>query len=168
MVTEEITTRPIGYRLPVHATVFQAGTPTRASALVTTEKAATLAQHPPREARVVRVDRTHVAASGQVELTLELPEPAAIGATLRLTLSGSAQEAVAVPASAILRSAGGTFLYVVNGDALLRTPVTLGLSDGMYQEITDGIYEGDEVVVSAVEQLWLTELRLTKGGGHSH
>ena len=35
-------------------------------------------------------------------------------------------------------------------------------------EITDGLYAGDEVVASPVNQLWLAELRLTKGGGHSH
>ena len=35
-------------------------------------------------------------------------------------------------------------------------------------EITDGLYAGDVVATGGVEQLWLTELRLTKGGGHSH
>jgi multidrug efflux pump subunit AcrA (membrane-fusion protein) len=35
-------------------------------------------------------------------------------------------------------------------------------------EITDGLFQGDQVVAKPVETLWLIELRATKGGGHSH
>ncbi len=35
-------------------------------------------------------------------------------------------------------------------------------------EILAGLRAGDRVVATPVEQLWLAELRLTKGGGHSH
>ena len=70
--------------------------------------------------------------------------------------------------AALLRTATGTFVYVVNGANLLRTPVKPGASDGAFIEILDGLYAGDVVVTHGVEHLWLTELRLTKGGGHSH
>ncbi|MBK9991892.1 MAG: hypothetical protein IPP19_14495 [Verrucomicrobia bacterium] len=51
---------------------------------------------------------------------------------------------------------------------MLRTAVKPGANDGEYIEILDGLYAGDVIATAAVEQLWLTELRLTKGGGHSH
>jgi hypothetical protein len=50
----------------------------------------------------------------------------------------------------------------------LRTPVKVGARSAGFSEIADGLYAGDIVVVSSVDQLWLAELRLTKGGGHSH
>ena len=73
-----------------------------------------------------------------------------------------------VPRAALLDTALGTFVYLINGEAFLRTPVTTGAMDDDIVEITDGVFEGDTVVTSPVSQLWLTELRLTKGGGHSH
>ena len=73
-----------------------------------------------------------------------------------------------VPRSALLDSAAGLFVYVVNGEFYLRTPVKVGARSADFIEITDGLYAGDSVVATPVEQLWLAELRLTKGGGHSH
>lgn len=74
----------------------------------------------------------------------------------------------AIPESALLRTAEGTFAYVVNGDAYLRTAVQAGVEGGGWIEIVDGLLEGDRVVVRPVQSLWLIELRATKGGGHSH
>lgn len=73
-----------------------------------------------------------------------------------------------IPASALLRTAEGTFAYVVNGGAYLRTPVKVGTAAEGKIEITDGLYAGDQVVTKPVETLWIIELRATKGGGHSH
>ncbi|MDP3920374.1 MAG: efflux RND transporter periplasmic adaptor subunit [Candidatus Omnitrophota bacterium] len=73
-----------------------------------------------------------------------------------------------IPSSALLRTAEGTYVYAVNGDAYYRTAVTAGGSADEKIEITDGLYAGDQVVVKPVETLWIIELRATKGGGHSH
>ncbi len=79
------------------------------------------------------------------------------------------EEAVAaVPQSALLRTAEGTFVYVVNGDAYFRTAVKTGAEADGWVEITDGLLAGDQVVTKPVQTLWLIELRATKGGGHSH
>jgi hypothetical protein len=75
---------------------------------------------------------------------------------------------VAVPEAALLRTAEGTFVYAVNGEAYYRTAVKVGARSGGWLEITDGLLAGDAVVVKPVETLWLIELRATKGGGHSH
>jgi len=73
-----------------------------------------------------------------------------------------------VPQSALLRTAEGAFVYAVNGDAYLRTPVKTGAEADGWLEITDGLRAGDQVVTTPVQTLWLVELRATKGGGHSH
>ena len=78
-------------------------------------------------------------------------------------------EAVAaIPQSAVLRTAEGTFVYAVNGDAYFRTAVKVGSEADGWVEITDGLLAGDQVVTTPVQTLWLIELRATKGGGHSH
>ncbi len=79
------------------------------------------------------------------------------------------EEAVTViPQSALLKTAEGTFVYVLNGTAYYRTAVKTGSESDDKIEIIDGLFAGDQVVTSSVETLWLIELRATKGGGHSH
>jgi hypothetical protein len=168
LTTADVQEREIAHRLSLNVTVLKAGPPAVASAIVTPETAEELERHPPREAKIVATNRALTAATSQIELTLELPKAAKEGAMIPLSLRAEAKKVSVVPAAAVLRSAGGTFLYVENGGAFLRTPVKVGTSDGEYTEIVEGVYAGDVVAATAVEQLWLTELRLTKGGGHSH
>ena len=73
-----------------------------------------------------------------------------------------------VPESAVLRTAEGSFVYTMNGDAYHRTAVKTGAEGEGFIEITDGLLSGDIAVTTPVEKLWLIELRATKGGGHSH
>lgn len=168
VATADIGERLIAHRIELRVSVFKEGPPARAMALVSPEIADMLEKHPAPEAKIVAVNRALTAATGQVDMTFELPRRARVGETLPLILNGEAKNVTAVPISAVLRSATGTFAYVANGAHLLRTAVQIGATDGSFVEITDGLYTGDVVAVAAVEQLWLTELRLTKGGGHSH
>jgi hypothetical protein len=85
----------------------------------------------------------------------------------RILLSRDAS-VTAVPSTALLRTAEGTFVYTVNGDAFFRTQVKTGAETDGWAEITDGLLAGDQVATKAVQTLWLIELRATKGGGHSH
>ena len=73
-----------------------------------------------------------------------------------------------IPRSALLRTSEGTFVYALNGEAYLRTPVKIGSEANGLLEITDGLLAGDAVVIKPVETFYLIELRATKGGGHSH
>ena len=73
-----------------------------------------------------------------------------------------------IPQSALLRTAEGAFVYVVNGDAYLRKAVITGAEASGQVEIVDGLNVGESVVTQPVEKLWLIELRATKGGGHAH
>lgn len=166
--TAEVEERSVTHIYEVTVSVFDAGPPARASSLVPVEIADDLEQHPPSEAKLLAVRRDLSAALTQVEIVLGLPGTPEVGSTVSLTLRGPARQGAAVPKAALLQTATGAFVYVVNGTHLLRTPVKTGANDGEYIEILDGLYVGDVIATTAVEQLWLTELRLTKGGGHSH
>jgi hypothetical protein len=166
--TGEVEERPVTHTYEVTASVFDAGPPARASSLMPVEIADDLEKHPPTEAKLLAVRRDIAKALDQVEVVFALSGSPEVGTTVTLILSGPVRNSAAVPHSALLRTATGTFVYVVNGTYLLRTPVQSGASDGAFIEILDGLYAGDVVATAAVEQLWLTELRLTKGGGHSH
>jgi multidrug efflux pump subunit AcrA (membrane-fusion protein) len=63
-----------------------------------------------------------------------------------------------------LKCTEGTFVYVKNGDHLLRTPVELGPENEQSIQIKDGLLPGDVVVTQEVEPLWLVELQAVKGG----
>ena len=71
-----------------------------------------------------------------------------------------------VPASAVLRTVQGSFVYVENGGWFLRTPVTLEAlaADGSTWTVREGLYEGDRVVTDAVRSLWLAELHFLRAG----
>lgn len=75
---------------------------------------------------------------------------------------------LAMPRSALLRTAEGTFAYVVEGEFFNRTPVGVGSETDDFLEITNGLAAGASVVNRQLETLYLIELRATKGGGHSH
>lgn len=70
----------------------------------------------------------------------------------------------AIPRAALLRTIRGDFVFVQNGDWLLRSPVKAGAEAGGWIEIREGLYEGDRVAVAAVEALWLAEIAAVNGG----
>lgn len=121
---------------------------------------------------VLRVDRTMAASGGRVEVLLQVQggERAwKIGDFIQaMSVLPTSAVVTLIPSAALLETAYGPFVYVVNGEAFLRTAVTTGARRDDVTEITDGLYGGDQVVVRPVETLYLIELRATKGGGHSH
>lgn len=125
--------------------------------------------------KLSRFERALESVTGQVELIIAVPDPdkvLKVGDFLGIEAVGEAgdkkETVVSVPDAAVIRAASGTFVYVANGDYFLKTDVETGQQGEGYTEIVDGLYEGDEVVVSPTEKLWLIELRAVKGGGHSH
>jgi hypothetical protein len=84
---------------------------------------------------------------------------------------GPAINVAAIPADALLRTVKGDFVYVANGDWFLRTPIKVGSSDNGWLEVSEGLYEGDEIAVSGVKALWLAEVHAVNGGvscAHGH
>lgn len=100
---------------------------------------------------------------------LQLSAPAAAFIALQTAEAGGGDpakggEGVRIPATALLRTAKGTFVFVANGSWFLRTPVTVGENDGPWLTVKDGLYEGDVVVTRGVQALWLAEIQAVNGG----
>ncbi len=83
-------------------------------------------------------------ATFAVELTLEPDAQLMLGMNGNATiLVDEAADALIIPVAAISEDASGAFVYV--GDALTKTYITTGLSDGVNAVITSGLAEGDVV-----------------------
>lgn len=76
----------------------------------------------------------------------------------------TAGDGYTLPAVALLRTARGDFVYVANGDAYLRTPVTVHAVAGDEMVIRDGLFEGDVLVLHGVRALALAEIQALNGG----
>ncbi|MBL9138879.1 MAG: hypothetical protein JNK85_23625 [Verrucomicrobiales bacterium] len=128
------------------------------------------ADHPPLAGVVLGVSRA--LALGESEVVVGISNAIGVlgpgdfvGATLmvpRLT------PAPVVPATAVLRTAQGEFVFVEHKGAYRRQAVVLGAESGGQVAVVEGLRDGERVVIRPVEELWLIELRATKGGGHSH
>ena len=118
--------------------------------------------------RIVTLKRDLEKASGQVEVLLAISDsqhPLAAGAFLSVTvLLGGEKSVVSVPRSAVFRTTEGDFVYTVSGDHFVRAPVSLGVVNHEFAEVTAGLYAGDQVVVLPVMTLWLAELQSLRGG----
>lgn len=164
LTTTPVERRALSATTNVTATVFEAGSDAKASTLAPVAVADAFASDP----RVLAIHRDALNALGQVELIVSVPGHAVAGATLELTLRAPPRDTLCVPSGAVLRTASGVFVYVRRGEHWTRTAVSADATDGGFTAITEGLAAGDTVAATAVEHLWLTELRLTKGGGHSH
>src|SRR5688500_18979201 len=79
------------------------------------------------DASVKLVEKSPYHVSGEFEVTVEADEPLEVGTRVLATFRGDAGEAAAaVPRSALLKTAEGSFVYAVNGERYVRTPVKVG------------------------------------------
>ncbi|MBX3737097.1 MAG: hypothetical protein KF715_10430 [Candidatus Didemnitutus sp.] len=164
LTSARVQTRAMAARSEITATVFDAGPPARASAFVPVAIAETFASDP----RILAAHRDTLNALGQIELVVTVSGNPPVGSTHALELRAPPREVLCVPDAAVLRTATGVFVYVQRGEHWSRTAVTPAANADGFTAIADGLGASDTVATSAVEHLWLTELRLTKGGGHSH
>lgn len=115
--------------------------------------------------KVSRVEKTNIIASGDFEIAVQTPTTleagTAVSATVRLDPS---EGRTAIPKSALLATAEGSFAYAKNGEFYVRTPIKVGAISDAHVEVTEGLYAGDEVVTSPVMSLWLAELQVLRGG----
>jgi hypothetical protein len=114
---------------------------------------------------VKRVEKSPYATLGDFEVVVETAAPLATGTRLNATFRAPAGDAVpAVPRSALLKTAEGWFVYAINESFYLRTAVKVGAMNNELVEITDGLYAGDQIVTSPVNDLWMAELQILRGG----
>lgn len=152
----------------VSASVFYVGSPAKANAIIPLEVAEKIKDVPQDKVKVLGVKTEVYPALRLVEVLFEIPEELKVGTTVPLKLRGVSRRSVVIPKSALLQNTEGTFVYTVSNNTFKRIPVSAKASNEAYFEIKEGLAAGTEVVSQGVEQLWLTELRFTKGGGHGH
>jgi hypothetical protein len=115
---------------------------------------------------VVRsVEKSAYHVAGEFEVVVEPEEALEVGSRILATFRGEARDsAVAIPRVSLLKTAEGSFVYAVNGERFVRTPVKVGAENSERVEITDGLYSGDQIVSNGVMPLWLAELQVLRGG----
>ena len=119
----------------------------------------------PLKGTVQSVEKIPFGLPGDLEVTVATSGPLSPGSRLKGTLEIPANGSVpAVPASAVLRTAEGSFVYTVNGSFYVRSPVKTGASNDQFVEINDGLYSGDQIVTTPVMSLWMAELQVLRGG----
>lgn len=95
--------------------------------------------------------------SRTVEVWLRVKNPGE-GLKINMTvtvyfLADKADEAIAVPKMAVLGSGGEKFVFVVEGDNHIRTPVVTGIENDKWVEVIEGVTPGDVVVTQGNYQL---------------
>jgi membrane fusion protein, heavy metal efflux system len=73
--------------------------------------------------------------------------------TARIVTGRQASASIAIPSQAIIEDGGKQWVYVKYGDDFQPVAVTLGDRVGDTTQITDGLYEGDQVVISGARQV---------------
>ena len=114
---------------------------------------------------VVGLDRTADPALGDFEIVVRTDAALETGMRIKAVFDAPATgEVVAVPAKAIIKTAEGEFVYVVNEGCFKRVPVKTGARSDQAVEILDGLYSGDQIAASQVVSLWMTELQSLRAG----
>ncbi len=145
-----------GWITPDQAKVIRAGMEARLQSATSTDSFKGI---------VKSIEQMPLGSLGDHELTITTEDSLPAGTPLTATFKGAESDVVpVVPATALLKTAEGSFVYAVNDGFYVRTPVTAGPSDGTLVEITDGLYSGDQIVTTPVMSLWMAELQVLRGG----
>ena len=70
-----------------------------------------------------------------------------------MTLNGAKENVIAVPRRAVVPVGSRRYVFVEQGNEFKRVEVELGRSDAHFVEIIQGIFPGDQVVVSGVNEM---------------
>lgn len=62
-------------------------------------------------------------------------------------------DAISVPLNAVIEKNGETFVYTIDGDSAVKTPVETGLKNDERVELTKGVKAGDKVVIKGQDFL---------------
>jgi membrane fusion protein, heavy metal efflux system len=114
------------------------------------------------------------AATRTVPLTVEVRNPEhslRVGQSVRLHLATArAEEALALPEAAIVEEAGRPVVFVqLSGEMFERREVILGIRDGGWVQLIEGVGEGERVVTDGAYVLRLASLASTlPTHGHAH
>ena len=119
--------------------------------------------------KVDRLDSSLKDFNGQAELLVAIPDPErsfSFGGFLKATLpKRHVHMQFAVPKSALLETAEGAFLYIVDGNYLKRVAIQTGGQDAEFVDVREGVNSSSVVVTKPVQTLWLTELQAHQDSG---
>lgn len=127
-----------------------------------------------RNGRLIAVGGTVDASTRSVPVVFEFEKP---DPRLRVGMSakgqvfaGSAREAVAIPVSAVLDENGIAVVFVMTGgESFERKPVRLGIREGDWVEVVEGLEPGQRVVSRGAYLVKLAATNTAKiGHGHAH
>jgi len=85
------------------------------------------------------------------EVVLDEPNHSVLRPNLRVDVHSVTEQrtdALRLQRGPLLNVDGRDWVFVVRDEQAIRTPVTIGLSNFEYYEITEGLAEGDEVIIS--------------------
>lgn len=125
-------------------------------------------------ARVVQTDMAIDPATRTAGVTIEYPTgigPAVIGARFSAhVFTESPTPRLAVPRSAVIDDGGYRVVYVqTGGESFARRPVTLGIVDGAWVQVIDGVTAGERAVSDGAYLVKLAAAGGEKiGHGHAH
>lgn len=111
-----------------------------------------------RAGKLLFSDLTVDQTSGAITLRAEIPNPDGLllpGMYVRARIEQAVDEnAITVPQQAVLRTPGGSAVMVVGADGKVASrPVKTGNSSGTAWIITDGLKEGDQVIVEGLQKV---------------
>jgi RND family efflux transporter MFP subunit len=109
------------------------------------------------DAKVVRSSWSLQESNRSIRVEIDVPNPHGVmrpgmyaTATIKLA---ERENAIVVPAAAIVRDAAGAACMIVDGGKIVRSPVELGLRSGGEIEIVSGIDENQVIVQKQPETL---------------
>ena len=103
------------------------------------------------QGKVVRINQEGDTVTRELEVDVkfdQLPKPLVIGEEGQVEIELGRQQAPLVPLSAILAKNGGKGVLVADNGILRFRKVTLGLQDGARTAVTEGLKEGELVVIN--------------------
>jgi len=68
-------------------------------------------------------------------------------------VTGEQQNALAIPERAAFRREGQWYVFVVENDVARQVPITIGLRNDLWAEITDGLQEGVTIITEPINEL---------------
>ena len=168
--TQKIEIRDLNVQIILSGQVIVNVPRTRVNVKVPPERFEALKSFSAKHGKLIIADSLPGKVSGLADLVYELGESqnAALGEFVNIELQQHRNTVLTIPESAVLETINGEYVYVASGESFRRVKVKTSVGSEGLLEILEGVKDGESVVVSPVVQLWLIELKLTKGGGHSH
>ncbi len=104
--------------------------------------------------KVIEISRSADAETRQFTVRIAVEDP---GGRLRsqmlatFAISGPAGPGLAIPSSAVLIEADGSYVYVASGNTFHRRAIKTGSSAGGQVEVTEGLTAGERIVVKGAQ-----------------